>query len=83
MAKSVVLSDSVLTEVNIKGYGKIIVAGSVFDDQGLPVGNETMVTSMADLPVNVKNTLNNALKHLSREFNKFVADEDTETWADL
>ena len=39
-----------------------------------------LVQDWVDLPVSVQNTGDNFLKHLSREFNKHAANEDSDTW---
>ena len=59
-------------QVTVVGYGK---DGS---DNEYPTLN--MVLVWDDLPVQVQNTGNTFLKHLSQEFNKQVAAEDSETW---
>jgi len=58
----------------------ITVVGVGVDSDGneYPVNN--LVKFWGDLPVNVQNTADNFLKHISREFNKLVAAEDSETW---
>ena len=85
MAKPITLSNSVVTEVDIRLTGddaEVVVIGSVLDENGDEVKPVVMVVAFPDLPANERNTLNNAMKQLSREFNVFAADEDSETWSD-
>jgi len=85
MAKPITLSNSVVKEADIRLAGddaEVVVIGAVLDENGDEVKPVVMVVKFPDLPANVRNTLNNAMKQLSREFNVFAADEDSETWSD-
>ena len=58
----------------------ITVVGSGVDggDGSHTVAN--LVVNWDDLPVQVQQVGSTFLKFLSREFNKFVAEEDSDTW---
>jgi len=62
------------------GVKQVTVTGVGVDNDGheYPVSN--LVIAWEDLPQNVQNTGDNFFKHLSREFNNMVANEDVETW---
>ena len=85
MAKPLVLSGSSILEVSIRHDGTILVAGKVLDDTGVVVSQRTERLGFDDpgIAPNVRNTINTAMRHLSRWYNNKVADEDTDTWQDL
>lgn len=56
------------------------VYGTVYDNNEPIFKGSILNVSFDDLPPQVRNNLNNAMKHLSREFNKAQANEDSETW---
>ena len=71
---------SVWVERNIDDSVTITVVGSSLDGDGNPIPAVNLVMDWMDLPVNIRNVGNTFLKHLSRDFNNFVAAEDSETW---
>ena len=81
--KSISLVSSLMTSAWVElldGIKQVTVTGVGVDSDGheYPVSN--LVIAWDDLPANVQNTGNNFTKHLSREFNNMVANEDVETW---
>jgi hypothetical protein len=58
----------------------VTVVGHGLDADGNPIPSKNLVIQWGDLPPNVQNVADTFLKHLSREFNKFVANEDSDTW---
>lgn len=85
MSKSINLVSSVMKNVCVDmdddGAIWITVVGSGSDGSG-EYPAENLVIMWEDLPVSVQNVGNTFLKHLSREFNKFVANEDSDTWVE-
>lgn len=53
--------------------------GDKLDDLGVVVDDMKLEQSRAQMPSDVRNSLDNFLKHMSREFNIRAADEDKET----
>ena len=85
MAKSISLvgSNSVNITVEndvITGERTVHVIGFALDADGNEYPTKNLVMAWGLLPSQVQNTGDNFLKHMSREFNKLVADEDSETW---
>jgi len=81
--KSISLVSSLMTSAWVElldGVKQVTVTGVGVDSDGheYPVSN--LVIAWDDLPQNVQNTGDNFFKHLTREFNKLVANEDVETW---
>ena len=81
--KSISLVSSLMTSAWVElldGVKQVTVTGVGVDSDGheYPVSN--LVIAWDDLPANVQNTGDNFFKHLSREFNNMVANEDVETW---
>ena len=81
--KSISLVSSLMTSAWVElldGVKQVTVTGVGVDSDGheYPVSN--LVIAWDDLPQNVQNTGDNFFKHLSREFNNMVANEDVETW---
>ncbi|OEU68406.1 MAG: hypothetical protein BBJ57_02255 [Desulfobacterales bacterium PC51MH44] len=64
----------VVNKVQIQVFGK----GIDEDDNEIP--SNDIVMDWLDMPSNIQNAADNFLKHLSREYNKLIADEDSETW---
>ena len=62
------------------GVKQVTVVGVGIDADGDEYPSNNMVLMWDDLPANIQNTGDNFYKHLSREFNKLVAAEDSETW---
>jgi hypothetical protein len=58
----------------------ITVVGLGVDGDGTTYPVDNLVIEWDDLPPNVKTTGDNFLKHLTREFNKLTANEDSDTW---
>ena len=80
--KSISLTGSTMKNVSIErtDSGDMITVVGVGTDGVGEFPSSNMVLVWDDLPVQVQNTGNTFLKHLSREFNKQVAAEDSETW---
>ena len=80
--KSISLTGSNMKNVSIErtNAGDVITVVGVGSDGTGEYASPNMVLMFDDLPANVRNTGDNFLKHLSREFNKFVANEDVDTW---
>ena len=80
--KSISLTESKIASacVEVSAVKTITVVGVGVDDSGNFYPVQNMVLNWEDLPANVQNTGDNFFKHLSREFNKQVAAEDSETW---
>ena len=81
--KSINLTGTVTSYISIEmvdGVRSVVVVGFGKDVDGnlYPVSN--MVMDWDALPASVQNTGDNFTKHLTREFNKLVANEDVETW---
>jgi len=81
--KSINLTGTVTSYISIEmvdGVRSVVVVGFGKDVDGnlYPVSN--MAMDWDALPANVQNTGDNFTKHLTREFNKLVANEDVETW---
>ena len=84
MAKAINLVSSriksVSVERNLDGTITIAIVGVSVDFLGIESPVKNLVLDWEDLDVQDQNTGDNFLKHLSRSFNNFVADEDSETW---
>ena len=81
--KSISLTESSILNACVEvddGVKTITVVGVGVDGSGNFYPAQNMVLNWDDLPANVQNTGDNFFKHLSREFNKLVAAEDSETW---
>ena len=85
MAKSINLVGSNIKSVSVERDGDsavITIVGNSIDSGGVETPTQNLVIPWKDLYVQDQNTGNNFLKHLSRAFNFYVADEDSETWID-
>jgi len=85
--KDLTLSTSKLNRVEInlaydaagKWDADILCYGVILDDGGGYVKNLKTVQNRSELPANVRDKLDDFLKHMSKEFNVQAADEDKET----
>ena len=58
----------------------LVCVGEALDDTGeITAGSSQIEFDQGDLPAQVDAKLRDFLKHMSREFNKEIADEDSET----
>ena len=85
MAKSISLVGSVTKYVAVEkdvitGDMTVNVVGSALDADGNEYPTKNLVLDWGLLSPQVQNTGETFLKHITREFNKFVANEDSETW---
>lgn len=83
MAKTINIVGSKIEYVSIEKSElgvKITVIGEGLDAAGNAYPTNNLFLDWDDLPVNIQNTGDNFFKHVSREFNKLVADEDSEVW---
>ena len=83
MTKSINLVSSVIQIVSIEdidGVVTVTVIGRGLDGGVNEYPTLNLVMDWSDLPVQVQNSGNNFIKHLSREFNKLTSDEDSDTW---
>jgi hypothetical protein len=82
MTKQISLVGSNIKNVSVQnGVVKTItIVGDGVDGSGTTYPVENLVIEWDDLPQQVQNTADTFLKHLSREFNKQVANEDSDTW---
>jgi len=81
--KQISLTNSKIKILSIERDGDVIVVtvvGVGLDSGGNEYSAMNLVMLWDDLPVQVRNTADNFIKHMSREFNKAVANEDSETW---
>ena len=81
--KQISLTSSRIKNLTIERDGDVIlvtVVGVGLDASGNEYSALNLVTLWEDLPVQVKNAGDNFIKHLSREFNKDISNEDVETW---
>ena len=84
MSKVVTFSDSAIKNMSINVLGdtaEIILVGEVLGYDEPIVRN--LFLNWEDLPPQIKNSANNFMKHLSREYSKYWANEDKDTWVDL
>jgi hypothetical protein len=83
MAKSISLVGSEVKAVTVDrmdGVTTVTVVGESVDADGNVYATKNLVLDWGLLSPQVQNTGETFLKHMSREFNKLVADEDSETW---
>ena len=84
MAKAISLVGSdmkyITIEKNLDGTWTITAVGDSLNGDGEAQPTKNMVMDWSELDVQIQNTGDNFCKHLSRLFNVFVADEDSETW---
>ena len=81
--KQISLTNSKIKSLSIERDGDVIVVtvvGVGLDAGGNEYSALNLVMLWDDLPVQVRSTADNFIKHMSREFNKAVADEDSDTW---
>ena len=57
----------------------VICQGQVLDETGEVVGDKELEQERSEMSSSVRNTLDNFLKHMSKEFNIKTVDEDKET----
>lgn len=74
--------NTMTVQAHANGDAVCILSGTVFDSEGNSVKGISMSFGFNELPAQVRNNLNNVMKHMSREMNKEGADEDVENWVD-
>ncbi len=80
----VTITTTKISNVNVinNEAGQVSVNGEVIDSDGNIVKSFYRIYTFDELPVQIRNNLNNVMKHFSRDMNSLGADEDSETWVD-
>lgn len=85
-ARNFTINDSKIVELRLNvlsnGDVGITVVGFVLDDTGGTHYQKSLQLTWDELPSAVKNNLNKAMKHLSKEYNNYWVNEDSETWVE-
>jgi hypothetical protein len=69
-------------QAHANGDAVCILDGTIYDSDGNSVKSISMTLGFDELPAQVRNNLNNVMKHMSREMNKEGANEDEDNWVD-
>ena len=80
--KTISLNSSRMKSVTVERDGDlaIITVVGVGSDGSDEYPALNLVMDWDELPQQMQNTADNFCKHMSREYNKFIALEDSETW---
>jgi LPS O-antigen subunit length determinant protein (WzzB/FepE family) len=81
-AKVVNVTTTKITNVNVINNedGQVSVNGEIIDSVGNVVNTFFKIYTFDELPPQIRENLNNVMRHLSRDMNNLGADEDSETW---
>jgi hypothetical protein len=74
--------DSIVTFPTFTGEAVLVVNATIRDSAGDEVTRIVEVFKFVDLPINMRSSMNNIMKWLSKEINNAYADENSETWDD-